>query len=311
MKQIRITLRTGRALLAAGMITVFLTGGALAAGKTGAADMEDHWAKAAVEELVARGVIPQPGDGKFRPDEQITLDTFVSWIVNAKYGTGMSEGECLRLAREKGFLDPELESGKGITRNTTAQIVALALGDLFEEEPADESLAQQLKDFASCHACRAYTSQSYVKGIMIGREERVFGGDAMLLRSEGAAIVLRMMDESCRLPPEPDEDAPVLLSADAAKRLLEADSSAILLDVRSEDELADGFIPGSVCIPLAQLKETGGAALECEKSNIIIVYCQGGGRSAQAAELLKEAGYTQVYNLGGIGNWTYELSYPG
>ena len=143
---------------------------------------------------------------------------------------------------------------------------------------------------------------------MIGREERVFGGEAWLTRGEGATIALRTMDPEYRLPPEPDPEAPALLAPDAAKRMLEADDQAILLDVRNEEERTeDGYIPGSICIPLSQLQETSCSDLNEHKQDIIIVYCQGGGRSAQAYELLKSLGFTQVYNLGKMSNWPYGL----
>jgi rhodanese-related sulfurtransferase len=35
----------------------------------------------------------------------------------------------------------------------------------------------------------------------------------------------------------------------------------------------------------------------------VIVYCRSGNRSAFAANLLKQAGYTEVYDLGGIIDW--------
>ena len=37
-----------------------------------------------------------------------------------------------------------------------------------------------------------------------------------------------------------------------------------------------------------------------------MVYCRSGNRSAQAAEKLIKMGYTNVYDFGGIKNWTYE-----
>lgn len=274
-------------------------------------DLEGHWAAPYVEALEERGVSLRDESGNFYPEELIGVETFTSWLVNAKYGGGYSEEESVQMAKESNFLNPILLEEDDLTRNTTAQITILALQEMFGEGPENDMLAQQLKDFASCHACRTYTSQCYVKGIMIGRVDRVFDGEKLLTRAEAATIALRAVDPEYRLPPEPDEvEAIVLLSADAARRMKQADENAIILDVRDESERMEGYIPDSVCIPLAQLDETHAAGLAGHENDIIIVYCQSGGRSAAAAALLREAGFTQVYDLGGIGNWTFDLVYP-
>jgi rhodanese-related sulfurtransferase len=308
-KQIRKRLVMGGCLLTFALLSLTPLVHASAA-ETLPADAAQNWSADYVEALMAQGIIPKPANGRFHPDEQITLGTFVSWLISAKYNTQMTEDECLAIARDEGILAPGLESGDSITRNMTSQITLLALENLFGEEQEGDALALQLKDFASCHMCRIYVSQCYVKGIMIGREERVFSGDELLTRAEGATVVLRTLDPEYRLPPEPDGEDPILLAPDAAKALLEAYPSAVLLDVRNEEELEGGYIPGSICIPLAELKETNGAGLDCGKDEIVIVYCQSGGRSAQAAQFLEEQGFTQVYNMGGVGNWPYGLEYP-
>jgi rhodanese-related sulfurtransferase len=43
-----------------------------------------------------------------------------------------------------------------------------------------------------------------------------------------------------------------------------------------------------------------------DKEAKIVVYCRSGRRSAEAAKVLKELGYKNVYDLGGINSWPYE-----
>jgi rhodanese-related sulfurtransferase len=43
-----------------------------------------------------------------------------------------------------------------------------------------------------------------------------------------------------------------------------------------------------------------------DKNAFVIVYCRSGNRSAQAAKILAELGYSKVYDMGGINNWKYE-----
>ena len=82
---------------------------------------------------------------------------------------------------------------------------------------------------------------------------------------------------------------------------------ALLIDVREADELAaDGYIPGSIHIPLAEV-EARLPEVAPDHNMEIIFYCASGKRSQKATELAVEMGYTKVYNLGGIKDWPYEI----
>lgn len=82
---------------------------------------------------------------------------------------------------------------------------------------------------------------------------------------------------------------------------------AILIDVREADELAaDGYIPGSIHIPLADV-EAKLPEVAPDHNMEIIFYCASGKRSQKATELAVEMGYSKVYNLGGIKDWPYEI----
>ncbi len=76
---------------------------------------------------------------------------------------------------------------------------------------------------------------------------------------------------------------------------------ALLLDVRSEGEYANGAIDGSLNIPIQEL--TGRMDELGDKSGTIVVYCQSGGRSAMAKRLLEANGFESVHDMGGIGKW--------
>lgn len=76
---------------------------------------------------------------------------------------------------------------------------------------------------------------------------------------------------------------------------------AILLDVRSRQEYADGHIPGSRNTPLPELPKLAGDI--GAKDTPLFVYCLSGGRSQRAVAFLKKVGYTNVNNIGGINNY--------
>ena len=75
-------------------------------------------------------------------------------------------------------------------------------------------------------------------------------------------------------------------------------SGAMLLDVRTPEEYRSGHIPGSKNIPLQTIDRVGAVAEN--KDTALYVYCQSGARSRQAAGMLKQMGYTNVNNIGGI-----------
>ncbi|MDD2658090.1 MAG: rhodanese-like domain-containing protein [Methylococcales bacterium] len=78
---------------------------------------------------------------------------------------------------------------------------------------------------------------------------------------------------------------------------------AVIVDVRNDSEWNGRHIPGAVHIPLAQLSERL-SELKQYKDSPVITQCRSGGRSAQAYDELKSAGFSKVYNMdGGIIAW--------
>lgn len=73
-----------------------------------------------------------------------------------------------------------------------------------------------------------------------------------------------------------------------------------LIDVRTAEEFASGHIAGAVNIPVQEL---GGRLGEVSKDQPVVLYCRSGNRSGQAATLLERAGYTGIYDLGGLTAW--------
>jgi phage shock protein E len=75
-------------------------------------------------------------------------------------------------------------------------------------------------------------------------------------------------------------------------------AGARVVDVRTPAEFADGSYPGSVNIPISVL---AARMSELEpKDAPIVLYCASGARSGQGARMLKQAGFTDVINAGGL-----------
>ena len=70
---------------------------------------------------------------------------------------------------------------------------------------------------------------------------------------------------------------------------------AVLLDVREPDEYLSGHIPGAINIPLGEIEGT-----DIPKDTPLYIYCLMGSRSARAAQILAELGYSNVRSIGGI-----------
>lgn len=81
------------------------------------------------------------------------------------------------------------------------------------------------------------------------------------------------------------------------KFLEQPDKRVLLVDVRSAEEYAAKHIPGAILIPLNELEFRSGLM---NKDSFIITVCgKGGGRSAQAADLLKQKGFQAAWLCGG------------
>lgn len=72
----------------------------------------------------------------------------------------------------------------------------------------------------------------------------------------------------------------------------------VLIDVREKEAWQAGHAVGALHIPRWTLPDYIGAAVP-DKSACIVLYCQGGVRSAMAADKLQHLGYRQVYSLAG------------
>lgn len=83
------------------------------------------------------------------------------------------------------------------------------------------------------------------------------------------------------------------------------DKDIILLDVRTPEEYRQKRIPGSILLPDTEVRDNADDIIP-NKNARIVVYCRSGRRSAKAAKILREMGYENVFDLGGINNWPYE-----
>lgn len=83
--------------------------------------------------------------------------------------------------------------------------------------------------------------------------------------------------------------------------VLDYDNS-ILIDVRTDSEYKLGHLDGAINIPYEDIVKGVSKLEDVDFNTNIIVYCKSGGRSSQAFDSLKNAGYNNVYDLGAMSN---------
>ena len=96
------------------------------------------------------------------------------------------------------------------------------------------------------------------------------------------------------------------ISMEEAVAMMATEENYIILDVRTTEEFAEKHIPNAINIPNETIGSEELAELP-DKNQLILVYCRSGNRSKQASEKLVALGYTNIYEFGGINNWTGEL----
>ena len=86
-------------------------------------------------------------------------------------------------------------------------------------------------------------------------------------------------------------------------------TQALVVDVRSPGEFADGHVAGSINLPLSDFAAQACCVL-LQRDAPVILCCVSGARSDMAAQWLRTQGYTQVSNGGGVGAVALKLGRP-
>ena len=97
------------------------------------------------------------------------------------------------------------------------------------------------------------------------------------------------------------------LTHEDAQRIMRSNPDAIILDVRTQDEYEKKHIPNALLVPIGELRNGDFSKLP-DKNATILVYCWTGRRAEDAAKILVENGYTNVYEFGGLVDWTGSVS---
>ncbi|MCF7480669.1 rhodanese-like domain-containing protein [Vibrio sp. J1-1] len=92
--------------------------------------------------------------------------------------------------------------------------------------------------------------------------------------------------------------APTAIASERAEQgwqLIE--QGAMIVDVRTPQEFAEGHLDDAVNFPLSELDKH---FKDVKKDQLIVLYCRSGYRSGQAYQHLQSQGFTNLHNAGGL-----------
>jgi rhodanese-related sulfurtransferase len=100
---------------------------------------------------------------------------------------------------------------------------------------------------------------------------------------------------------------PKITATEAREKI--AKGNTLLLDIRDGTEVqASGKAAGAVHVSRGLLEFRADPDSPTHDKNfsrekVVLIYCASGGRAALAGKLLKDMGYSEVYNIGGFKDW--------
>lgn len=118
-------------------------------------------------------------------------------------------------------------------------------------------------------------------------------------------IVICLLITGCGSDNKMSSNSINTISVDEVKSLVDSfndQDNLVIIDVRTNEEYKEGHIKNSINIPVDNIEK-----INYRKDTKIVLYCRSGNRSNQAALKLKSLGYENIYDMGGINYWTYDL----
>lgn len=123
-------------------------------------------------------------------------------------------------------------------------------------------------------------------------------------------LLMILVLSGCSMGQKENEASYQQINMEEAVSLMEKEENYIILDVRTEEEYREQHIPNAINIPNENIGTKEIEELP-DKEQMILVYCRSGNRSKQASQKLAELGYTNVFEFGGIKDWTGETVSEG
>lgn len=126
------------------------------------------------------------------------------------------------------------------------------------------------------------------------------GGNATETSSSNASDDTAHINQQAKTDVEVAKD----VDADTFRQLMTERPDAIIIDVRTPEEVNAGMIEGAEHIDFYN-SDFADQLNQLDPEKPVLVYCAAGGRSGKAMEIMHEKGFKEVYNLaGGFRGWS-------
>ena len=123
------------------------------------------------------------------------------------------------------------------------------------------------------------------------------------------SVLLIIILAGCSHSPQPKTEYKKITPREAQIMMVTINpDKLIILDVRTQEEFDKGYIKNAVLLPDYEIKEKAESVI-ADKNQTVLVYCQTGVRSETVSKELIEMGYTNVFDFGGIVDWTREIGW--
>ena len=191
-------------------------------------DIQNHWAKSNIEQLISMGIVDGYLDGTFKPDNTLKFEEFIKMLVTAteKEEIEVPQDEkwyqpYINIALDKNYIikDNTKLIGANIDRKTMAEtiynLIASTDGMIKLSEKEIKFVADRFSDLNISDEKVLHIASM---GIINGYPDNTYKPNNNLKRSEATTVILRILDESKRTPmeiilpkelsdfPEPDLD---------------------------------------------------------------------------------------------------------
>lgn len=109
--------------------------------------------------------------------------------------------------------------------------------------------------------------------------------------------------------PQKNDGVIQYISVSKCKLLVEKYPDLAIIDVRTPEEFKQGHLQGAQLVNVEDEKFKAQLA-RFDKQKQVLVYCNSGARSAEACQIMRQAGFTKIFNMSkGLQDWV-EHKFP-
>lgn len=171
-------------------VCVCVFSGVVSASNTEFLDIENHWARDDINELVKNEIISGYSDYTFRPENNITINEFVKMIIEAGNYSLIREGKniypdfYIATAKEKNIVNSDYKFDKYMTRYEMVEIISNFIGT--EDIKENKNIFKDLQKEQKSKVLKLVKLK-----IINGYDDKTFRGENNVTRAEAATIICK------------------------------------------------------------------------------------------------------------------------